>query len=533
MINDTYDDKDNFTILIVDNSPANLHILDETLRAEGYSVHQANTEKAVLRITEQLKLDLVLLPTLMPEVSGYELCQKLKTRSGLEHVPVIFTSADKTSFDIAKAYRVGGVDFIHSPFSRDELLARVRTQLSFRASTLKLETQVQTLTDEMRSLATIVEKGSMRVVITDLDGNIEYVNPAFTLVTGYSSDEAIGQNPKVIQSGKTPVEVYQDMWRTIKDGKVWTGELLNKRKDESLYWESATIAPVMDQDGMISRFVAVKENITQQKEAELALQKSEHKFQTLVENANEGILVIQDKKHVYCNPRWLEMIGYSLEAYRHLPSGAIIHPDDASTGWQAYHRATSQEGGHETAQFRIITQAGGIRWINANVSQVEWEGHPAGLFLLDDVTDLKQAQVVLQDTLDQLALSIKTANLGVWVLDVQTGHLDWNDQLLEIYGLSRTDFENNMGNWRSLVQVHPEDKAYTDKRLAEVGEGQSVFDFRFRFIRPDGVIRHVEASASPVLDEDASIVKITGIIQDITDLIETEETSPLSSRASR
>ncbi len=118
-----------------------------------------------------------------------------------------------------------------------------------------------------RRLATIVEQASETIVVTDLDGTIIYVNPAFERVTGYTNDEAIGQNSRMLSTGKQNVEFYQQLWATIGAGLVWHGHFINRRKDGALYEEEATISPVRDASGTIINYVAIKRDVT----AEVAL----------------------------------------------------------------------------------------------------------------------------------------------------------------------------------------------------------------------------------------------------------------------
>lgn len=125
--------------------------------------------------------------------------------------------------------------------------------------------------EQIRKLQQAVEQAASGIMITNSDGVIEYVNPAFTRMTGYTLDETVGQTPRLLKSGHHPPEFYAAMWQTIKSGKVWQGEMLNCRKDGSLYWEYQTIAPVFDSQGRITHFVAVKLDITQQKELEAQL----------------------------------------------------------------------------------------------------------------------------------------------------------------------------------------------------------------------------------------------------------------------
>ena len=118
---------------------------------------------------------------------------------------------------------------------------------------------------EMQNLRTAVEQSANTIVITDLQGRIEYVNPAFEKVSGYSSAEAIGQNPRILKSGEQPTSFYRNLWETVTSGQIWRGEFHNRRKDGSLYWEAATISPVLNDRREIVRFIAVKEDITQKK----------------------------------------------------------------------------------------------------------------------------------------------------------------------------------------------------------------------------------------------------------------------------
>ena len=122
--------------------------------------------------------------------------------------------------------------------------------------------------ETIRKLSQAVEQSASTVVITNRDGEIEYANPSFTRVTGYSLEEALGQNPRILKSGKMPPEFYQKMWDTLTAGETWSGEMINKKKNGELYWEFATIAPVKDENGQITHYIAVKDDITARKRME-------------------------------------------------------------------------------------------------------------------------------------------------------------------------------------------------------------------------------------------------------------------------
>jgi PAS domain S-box-containing protein len=127
----------------------------------------------------------------------------------------------------------------------------------------------------MTTLVTAIEQTSETVVITDLEGAIQYCNPAFEKVTGYSKEEVVGQNPRLLKSGKHSAGFYQEMWATITQGKVWSGHLTNKKKDGSLYEEDATISPIRDASGKLSGFVAVKRDVTDRLQLEEQLRQAQ------------------------------------------------------------------------------------------------------------------------------------------------------------------------------------------------------------------------------------------------------------------
>ncbi|MBF0448397.1 MAG: transporter substrate-binding domain-containing protein [Magnetococcales bacterium] len=131
--------------------------------------------------------------------------------------------------------------------------------------------------NEMRKLLIAVEQSPSAVLITDTQATIEYINPAFTKITGYKLSDVLGKNPNLLQSGQTPQHVYQELWATLRKGKEWSGELLNRKQDGTLFWESVTIAPIINQEGIITHYIAAKEDVTQRKLVETALaQAKEH-----------------------------------------------------------------------------------------------------------------------------------------------------------------------------------------------------------------------------------------------------------------
>ncbi len=162
---------------------------------------------------------------------------------------------------------------------------------------------------ELRKLSRAVQESPATVVITDTQGNIEYVNPKFTQVTGYSPEEAIGQNPRILKSGETTPEEYKVLWDTITSGGEWRGFFHNKKKNGELYWESASISPIKDPNGVITNFIAVKEDITAIKEAQDELAKL-----SLVASKTDNAVIITDQEGLveWVNDGFTRMTDYTL-----------------------------------------------------------------------------------------------------------------------------------------------------------------------------------------------------------------------------
>jgi len=159
-----------------------------------------------------------------------------------------------------------------------ELLTDLTDDLAYGITTLRACKAHQRDAERLRKLSAAVEQSPSVVIITDATGAIEYVNPKFTAVSGYTLDEVVGQNPRLLNSGETPAEGYRELWEQITSGQEWRGEFHNRRKDGTLYWESASISPIRDADGAITHFVAVKEEITARKEAEEARRQLERQL---------------------------------------------------------------------------------------------------------------------------------------------------------------------------------------------------------------------------------------------------------------
>jgi diguanylate cyclase (GGDEF)-like protein/PAS domain S-box-containing protein len=149
------------------------------------------------------------------------------------------------------------------------IVERKRTEAQLQAYQQQLETQNL----ELRKLSLAIEQSGNAVVVTDAQGAIQYANPSFEQTSGYQLRDVKGKNPRILKSGQQSDEFYRELWQTITSGQIWRGEFHNRRKDGSLYWEAATIAPVQDDAGQITNYIAIKADITERKQMEANLER--------------------------------------------------------------------------------------------------------------------------------------------------------------------------------------------------------------------------------------------------------------------
>lgn len=174
-------------------------------------------------------------------------------------------------------------------FIAEATAARVYVDNGFAVHTVIRDVTERRHSEEtFRKLSKVVEQSPSLVVITDADGNIEYVNPQFEAVSGYTLAEVAGRNPRLLKSGNTPKEVYEDLWCTLKAGREWRGEFCNRKKDGSPFWEYAIISPIKAEDGRITHYVAVKEDITVRKAYEERLLRQAH-YDALTDLPNRAL----------------------------------------------------------------------------------------------------------------------------------------------------------------------------------------------------------------------------------------------------
>lgn len=259
---------------------------------------------------------------------------------------------------------------------------------------------------KLRMLQRSVESGSEAVIMTDVEGGVFYVNPAFKLVFGYTPDEVIGKNLQdILQSSCHDNNFYKNIWNTIFSGKVWQGEITNICKKEQIFYALTTITPVfLPEEAKIAGFVMVQYDITKKKRAEEALRRSEELYRTLIENTAEGICHLDlDGKIIYLNPAEMKLNELkNLDEVRNLYCTTGVKVQYKGHMKKAFEKAKGNEPAH--LDYMIATSAGQERWLKAIISPVNnADGNITSLIRITrDITERKLADEQREELITNL-----------------------------------------------------------------------------------------------------------------------------------
>jgi PAS domain S-box-containing protein len=310
--------------------------------------------------------------------------------------------------------------------------------------------------EEIKKLSQAVEQSAGSIVMTDLNGKIEYVNKKFEEVTGYTFEEVKGQNPRILKSGEIPNETYKEMWQTVLAGSEWRGTFHNKRKDGSLYWESTTISPIKNNVGKIINLLAIKDDITKDKLQEELLRKSELHFRTVWESSLDGMRLTDENGIIISvNNAFAklfkkdknEIIGKSL---------AVVYNVDSDFGDVTSYIRHFRERTIQPFIERDITLWNGKRMsVELTNSFVEIEGQPTLLLsIFNDATERVKNDRLLKESNEFNYSLLKNAPFGMNIIDEHGTILFQSDNLKKIIGV------NTLG--KKCWEIYNENKTQCD-----------------------------------------------------------------------
>ncbi len=297
--------------------------------------------------------------------------------------------------------------------------------------------------EQIRKLSTAIEQSPSIVVITDTQARIEYVNPKFCQITGFTSAEVIGQTPTLLKSGQQPKDFYQNLWQTVLSGNDWQSELQNKKKNGTLYWELASISPLKNQGQAITHFIKVAEDITERKQAEDKLRASEKRFRKVFEEAPLGMVIVgYYLKILQVNKAFYQMLGYSgPEPLIGATITDISAPEDIPKTKEMMMQLYHGEISSFKMEKRYRQQDGTLVWGNTSVSFFyDKKGQPLYfLAMIENITERKQAEQSLRESETRIRTLVENMVDGVVTIDENGMIESFNPAAMKIFGYSAED----------------------------------------------------------------------------------------------
>lgn len=353
------------------------------------------------------------------------------------------------------------------------------------------------------------------VLVITRDRKLININRAAEVMFGYTESEVFQLSTEVFHvDHEHYVEFGQKIKEAFTSKRIANFEFEARRKNGEIFPTEHTVSLLRDAKGHTLGIVSIVRDITERKKSQEVLRQSEGKFHSIAENAREGIMVGEDGKRVYCNPRWREIVGYSEEEYKVIPFLSRIHPDDLDLVIKTYEKLKTREVFESSLEYRIITKYNETKFLAAKASCIYWENKSAELVVLDDITERKKAEQELFEKENLLKETQKLSKLGGWECDIAQNKATWTDEVYKIYGVEK-DFDISDLE-KTLSFYHEEDRESLRQAFEKCFSKQIPYDMEVRFINAKGEHLWCRTIGRPVI-ENGKLIKLRGNLIDITE----------------
>lgn len=383
---------------------------------------------------------------------------------------------------------------------------------------LELEKSISTI----RKLSVAIEQSPVTTVITDLDGGIVFTNPKFTEATGYSPEEALGKNPRLLNSGYTTKDEYKKLWETILSGNSWHGVFQNKKKNGELFWEKTVISPVKNELGEIINFLALKEDITDQKKTDEAFQKNLRELEDYKFALDETAIVsITDKDGIitYANKNFSNISKYSndeLVGQNHRIVNSGYHDKEYFKNmW-----STITNGKVWVGELRNKAKDGRVYWVYGTIIPfLDKKNIPTQyLAIRFDITERKTAEEGVLLSNERYNLVAKATNDSIWDLNILTNEIIRSGGGFEaLFGYKINQDNEEYLHYKNLI--HPDDLERVIASKIEIFDNPNEFNWEqdYRFLKANGEYAFVHDKGYIIRDEKGKAIRMIGATQDITE----------------
>lgn len=379
----------------------------------------------------------------------------------------------------------------------------------------------KSLVEEARLQSAALFSISNSVIITDKHGTIQSVNPAFTKLTGYTSDEVIGKNPNILKSSVHPREFYENLWNTISNGNIWRGEIVNKKKNGQLYYEETTITPLKDENGQITHFVAVKEDVSSRKKADNEIQESEARFRHIFEEAPIGIVMINlDHTIIDSNRAFNNLVGYELSS---LTTNFLefIRESERTFHSDLYSRLSKGTVSNFKFETEIVKQDGSNITVDLTATRMV-DSSDSTKYILLMVEDITMRKLAIRRLQELFAIVSKSP----FVIFVWKNKPGWPVELvtenISQFGYSVSEITAEGFLYSNII--HPEDLPMVEKTFGDIiNNGKNDYVIRYRIFNKMNQVIWVEERTSIKRDTAGNILKLEGIVFDVSESVLSQE----------
>jgi PAS domain S-box-containing protein len=402
----------------------------------------------------------------------------------------------------------------HQAARLQELVARRTTELR------TLSVNLRTTTRENAQLGLVARNTTNGVVVTDVQGRLEWANTAFERMTGYTLAEVKGRKPGHFLQGPDtdPLSVAQ-LRRAEQAGERCYVEILNYTKSRHPYWQIVDMEPVHDANGKLVNWIAIQTDVTAHRLAEQHLRVLNERLQLATQSAALGVWEwdAASQKHT-----WDERthVIHGLNPGEYDGSFAVwlkcLHPDDRPRA-EARFQSVLAGGNVYDQELRVYWPGQvAIRYVESRaIVQRDAQGKLLRITGTSrDITIERENEERLRTLTDRWQLALRASRYGVWDRDPSSGRLIWDDRLYEIYGVQRKTFGSSHADWLELL--HPDDRLAADQSEQDALRQGDEFSNEFRIIHPDGLIRHIETHGYIRRDDQGRPVRVVGMDRDIT-----------------
>jgi PAS domain S-box-containing protein len=516
--------------ILIDDDESSLAYYSEVLRQAGIQVLATPDPLLLIDSLDEHKPDVLVLDVEMPGCLGTELATIVRQHPAYARLPVIFlTAMDDMRYKLL-ARAAAAEDFLAKPVAPELLLAAVESHALRNRAFLRADALAQRQQEKGRlrleQMRQVVDEHAI-VSIADAAGNILEVNDLFCSISGYTRRELLGQNHRLLKSGRHPNGFYAEMWETISTGNTWHGELCNRSRDGREYWVRSTIAPIPGADGLPEKYISIRTDITYIKAVDIMLRENELRYRSLVNSVSVGIVLHDTNGAITeCNPAAERILGLPREQIlgrQHADSAwRCIHPDGRSYTEQDYPAIRTLRTGVSLRDVLIgvYRSDGSLVWISAASEPICDPDHPehvkAVVVSFTDVTERRYVDA-------RFAFAVEGAGDGVWDWHVATGNMPFSGNYEGMLGYAKGEIPENIDAWVSMV--HPLDLPRIQQTLADYLEGRiPLYTVEVRLRCKDGGYKWILCRGTLVeRAADGKPARMIGIHSDISERKHAEE----------